>query len=300
MKISKEEFTQKIEANWKKIPSDSTNPRFLDYCQTFFEEHAGQGAITIKNPVIAKNFYYKNQINLKELYEKLYLEEDFPLDGEEIILFVQGGMSLLTQAIYVITNQNLYYKSQSSKKLTDVSESVGRIPLSDINETVEIKGWANYELLINGDLVGTIEIAGSGSKSYAKLIEKFFNGLVSRNTELITQENESPKEVDSFDKNAAERRSRREEEQKEKAEQLKEGESIDKGYCPDCGDVAVKTSNAGYNAGCLAIIIHIILSIVTVGGWLTIWGSWILFKYIFNKGDKVCMTCGKQLRKRWP
>ena len=80
-------------------------------------------------------------------------------------------------------------------------------------------------------------------------------------------------------------------------EYLNVGDSIEKGYCPKCGDVAVKITNVGYDAGLLMWLFHIFLCIITAGGWLPVWGFLIIFKMIFNKGKKTCMKCDKILKK---
>lgn len=81
------------------------------------------------------------------------------------------------------------------------------------------------------------------------------------------------------------------------AVQVKDGDSIGFGFCPSCGPVGVRTSGAGYHPGCLSITIHLLLCLITVGGWFSIWIGWALYHLIFNKGTQSCMKCGQLLAK---
>jgi hypothetical protein len=297
MNLDKKAFIQRIQSNWEKSPTEFSNPKFIQYCQEFFEDNADKKRFSEKKKVIAGNFTYKEQIDLDDLYDKLYIEETFPLDSDdEIILFVQGSISWLGQGVYVITNKHLYYKAQSSKKLLDSGESVGRLHLSEIKRSAQVKGWANHELLIDGRLIGVIEIADLGKKSYAKLIEKFFTGIALNNESLITDTG-SEKQLQtpsSNDGSKTQPKPIHKEHIPQEPEDLKPGESIDKGYCPKCGDVGVKTVGKGYNPGCGGLIFHLIMCLVTVGGWLPFWGGWMLACYL-RKGTKSCMQCGQKL-----
>lgn len=79
-------------------------------------------------------------------------------------------------------------------------------------------------------------------------------------------------------------------------EGLNAGESIDKGFCPHCGDVAVKTTGRGYNPGCGGLLFHLLMIIVTLGGWLPFLGVWAVICYL-RKGKKTCMQCSQVLQE---
>lgn len=77
---------------------------------------------------------------------------------------------------------------------------------------------------------------------------------------------------------------------------LKPGESIDKGFCPKCGDVGVKTTGQGYNPGWVECLILLILCVVTFGGCLPFLGGWVIFNMLSNNGEKRCLQCGEILQ----
>ena len=76
---------------------------------------------------------------------------------------------------------------------------------------------------------------------------------------------------------------------------LEPGESIQTGFCPSCNShVPVKVTGAGWHPGCLASLFHLLMLLVTGGGW----GIVLLFFWIggkLNKGDWNCMRCGQEL-----
>lgn len=74
------------------------------------------------------------------------------------------------------------------------------------------------------------------------------------------------------------------------------GDSIERGFCHKCGEVPVKITGAGYNPGCGWITFHLILCLISWGGWIPIWFFWALGRKIWNKGKKTCMKCGVILR----
>jgi len=74
------------------------------------------------------------------------------------------------------------------------------------------------------------------------------------------------------------------------------GDSIERGFCHKCGEVPVKITGAGYNPGCGWITFHLILCLISWGGWFPIWFFWALGRKIWNKGKKTCMKCGVILR----
>jgi hypothetical protein len=85
---------------------------------------------------------------------------------------------------------------------------------------------------------------------------------------------------------------------KKELETLAPGESVIKGFCPDCGDVAVKHRKGGYSPSILSWIVHIGLCIFTAGGWFIVWGMIMLAATIFKWGEtKTCMKCGKSLQQ---
>jgi len=78
--------------------------------------------------------------------------------------------------------------------------------------------------------------------------------------------------------------------------ELKPGESLDKGFCPRCGDVAVFTCGKGYHPSIGSVLIHIVLSIVTSGFWLFVWVGYMI-SASFRKGKGSCVQCGQVLHE---
>lgn len=73
------------------------------------------------------------------------------------------------------------------------------------------------------------------------------------------------------------------------------GESIEKGFCPKCGDVPVKVSGAGYYPTYSGCFFHLFMSVVTLGFWFSVWLGIIIASHL-NKGKKVCLKCGAVLQ----
>lgn len=101
--------------------------------------------------------------------------------------------------------------------------------------------------------------------------------------------------VKAFDARAKKRKDL--EKKKKDLETLAPGESVIKGFCPDCGDVGVKHLKGGYSPSFLSYIVHIGLCIFTAGGWFIVWGMILLAATIFKWGEaKTCMKCGRSLQ----
>ena len=88
--------------------------------------------------------------------------------------------------VMLITNENLYYWLSSGKKILDVDENTGKIPLENLKGKIQIAGWLSHEIIINGNLLGGMDIA-TVDDSTKKLLQQFFDGISLNNEQYITK-----------------------------------------------------------------------------------------------------------------
>ena len=77
---------------------------------------------------------------------------------------------------------------------------------------------------------------------------------------------------------------------------LKDGQSIEKGFCPDCGEVPVLVTKYKPNTSGIALILHGLLGLLTGGFWLMVVLGWWIGGFLFNPTKKQCVKCGKKLK----
>jgi len=86
--------------------------------------------------------------------------------------------------------------------------------------------------------------------------------------------------------------------QKAKDYPLKPGESFGTGYCPSCQkNVGVKIVGEGYHPGCLSMLFHFVMILITLGAWLGVLGGIAIYFTFVNKGNRYCLECGRILRQ---
>lgn len=75
---------------------------------------------------------------------------------------------------------------------------------------------------------------------------------------------------------------------------VKANQSVEKGWCPSCGESGVLITGRGYKPSAIMILVHLGLCLVTFGGWVPLWVGWAIGSH-FRRGEKECMGCGVDL-----
>ena len=109
----------------------------------------------------------------------------FDVENELVILYYDNE-AWVDHNVMLITNENLYYWLSSGKKILDVDENTGKIPLENLKGKIQIAGWLSHEIIINGNLLGGIDIA-TVDDSTKKLLQQFFDGISLNNEQYITK-----------------------------------------------------------------------------------------------------------------
>ena len=146
----------------------------------------------IKKSVEGKEgVFYRDRINIDELYEIYTDGANFDLKKEIPLFFFTYGSVLLEREWFLITNCRLYFHLPRSKKVNDaIAFNSGSLALETINAT-EVKSSSltlalfkglQAELFINNQLIGSFNVY---SKQTGRLINDYLSALVFRGQELM-------------------------------------------------------------------------------------------------------------------
>lgn len=187
-----EHVKPKLSSKLKIESLELPNVPFIKYSEEFFKKN--KRAIK-KTKDGSEGFYYRNEMDIKKLYEIYTMFANFDIINEIPLFYYRYGGTLSELESILITNLKIYYNLLRSKK--DSSDySTGSINLESITSTeakpssllfAGLKG-IQIELYINGQLLGAFNVY---SKKTGRLVNDYLSALAFRNQEMIVDRQQS-------------------------------------------------------------------------------------------------------------
>ena len=183
-----QQFEETVKSLWNKPVEELVNPELIKYCDSFIKDRSKYRSKMLdwSYKQLGKSFYYKDQINFDKFYKEYlngkneYLK--FDLENEFVILYYDNE-GKLNHNVMLLTNENLYYKLMSANGEDEV-HITNKLPLDKFTGKVEVKGWANHDIVLNGVKLGTTQL--SDSAGLKKSLNDLFNGIATNNEKYIT------------------------------------------------------------------------------------------------------------------
>jgi len=166
-------FRQHIEENLDKDPDELENPDFIRHSDSFWLNRSGRPAN------LPDYFYYRSQIDIDTLYKRATKDKPTWLDMDvdtEVPLLFYDNRGMVTKNRFLVTNKNFFYYLDGGKRGSDNAEIKGKMNLRQLKGTVAVKGYVMQEIVIDGMVLGGIDLKG-GKKSTKRMLEDYLQSI---------------------------------------------------------------------------------------------------------------------------
>jgi len=192
--ITKLAFSEMLQSNWEKDPSELENGAFVQFIYDWYKGNSPTG-FTGKQKPLAKEVQYKEEIEIDGLFRYFsnrkgrmddsdWLRE-FDPESEVVILYGDNGNGIRAFSKFMLTNLRFYRDGARSRKARDVILVNDSIPLISFKGEFEIKGMLGLtDFSLNGDPIISFEIE---AKTDQRRISELLASFLRRHDELFPQ-----------------------------------------------------------------------------------------------------------------